>query len=229
MAYKKENGLKLYLECEIRDKNGKLLSKYKKESESLLKNFMVILQAMFNTSVIKAGPIGNQNTVYTVTVKDTSGASKSVGVGVVFYNYVGSTNYWILLPLTINAPQNDDTYGIQVGSSPSSVSRDDYMLGGKILSGSGNAQLVYGAMTVEIPDGIPPDTVFRAIRTFTNNTSDNITVYEIGLVIANQVASYQTTLPTPIYVLIARDVLTSPQTIPPGATLTVRYIFKVTA
>jgi len=229
MAYKKENGLKLYLECEIRDKNGKLLSKYKKESESLLKNFMVILQAVFNTSVIKTSPIGNQNTVYTVTVKDTSGASKSVGVGVVFYNYVSSTNYWIFLPLTINAPQNDDTYGIQVGSSPASVSRDDYMLGGKILSGSGNAQLVYGAMTVEIPDGIPPDTVFRAIRTFTNNTSDNITVYEIGLVIANQVASNQSTLPAPIYVLIARDVLTSPQTIPPGATLTVRYIFKVTA
>jgi hypothetical protein len=229
MAYKKENGLKLYLECEVRDKNGKLLSKHKQESKSLLKNFMVILQGIFNISVPKTSIPSGTNTIYTVTVKDTSGANKNVGVGLLFYYYLNQTAYFIFLPLSMNAPQNDDTYGIQVGSSPASVTRDDYMLGGKILSGSGNAQLVYGAMTVEIPDGTPPDTVFRAIRTFTNNTSDNITVYEIGLVIANLVESVGSSLLTPIYVLIARDVLTTPQTIPSGATLTVRYIFKVTA
>jgi hypothetical protein len=129
----------------------------------------------------------------------------------------------------MNAPQNDDTYGIQAGTSPASVSRDDYMLGGKILSGSGNGQLAYGSMTVESPDGTPPNTVFRAIRTFTNNTGENITVYEIGLVAANQYGYYQSSAPTPAYILVARDVLTTPQTIPSGATLTVRYIFTVTA
>ena len=229
MAYKKENGLKLYLECEVRDKNGKLLSKYKKESESLLKNFMIMLQTMFNIQILSTEIGFDVVTEYNVTVKDTSGLSKTVTLGAYMRNQYRGYGYITFLPMCMNAQQNDDTYGIQVGSSPASVSRDDYMLGGKILSGSGNGQLAYGVTTVEIPDGTPPDTVFRVIRTFTNNTSDNITVYEIGLVIANQVASNQSTLQAPIYVLIARDVLTSPQTIPPGATLTVRYIFKVTA
>jgi uncharacterized membrane protein YczE len=83
-------------------------------------------------------------------------------------------------------------------------------------------------MTVEDTDGTPPDTTFRVIRTFTNNTSSPITVYEIGLAIANAYNIGGTTIYT-YYFLIARDVLSSPQTIPAGATLTVRYIFKVTA
>jgi hypothetical protein len=229
MTYKKENGLKLYLECEVRDKNGKLLSKYKKESESLLKNFMLMLQAMFNVPKLSTEPGWDIVTTYQATVKDTSGENRNVTLGAFVRYMYGRSGYTTFLPMCMNAPQNDDTYGIQVGSSPASVSRDDYMLGGKIVSGSGNAQLVYGVMTVEIPDGTPPDTVFRAIRTFTNNTSDIITVYEIGLVVANQYGIGDNNIQTPIYVLVARDVLGTPQSIPSGATLTVRYIFKVTA
>jgi hypothetical protein len=129
-----------------------------------------------------------------------------------------------------SAPLGNDAYGIQVGSGTTAVSRDNYALATKISHGTAAGQLSYGAMTVEDTDGTPPDTVFRLIRTFTNNTTDPITVYEIGLAIANSYHPiYDSWSLTTYYFLITRDVLSAPLTVPAGATLTVRYVLKVTA
>jgi hypothetical protein len=78
---------------------------------------------------------------------------------------------------------------------------------------------MYGASTLEACDGTPPDTQFRVIRTFTNDYSSSLTVNEIGMAISANYYGY--------YFLIARDLAT--QAVPAGATLTVRYILKVTA
>jgi hypothetical protein len=168
-------------------------------------------------------PTGTINS--SVTLKDVNGASNP------FYGAYASSGTLTygsgLAPLCALAPQYNDTYGIQVGAAAVSVDRDQYALSGKIPNGTSAGQLTYGSMTVEDTDGTPPDTVFRLIRTFTNNTTGDVTVWEIGLAIANVYNNGGTFYNNNF--LIARDVLSPPQTIPAGATLTVRYIFKVTA
>ncbi len=213
---KQKANVELEVELEVRDKNGKLISVHRQQSKSLLKNFARILRTMFFA-------VGDQSSyAVSTTLTDTSGASKT------FYGaYTYGTGASGLAPICANAPSGNDTHGIQVGNSSTTVTRDDFQLGGKIANGTSAGQLSYGSMTVEDTDGTPPDTVFRLIRTFTNNTSSAITVYEIGLVIANTYISAGSRATN--YFLIARDVLSAPQSIPAGATLTVRYIFKVTA
>jgi hypothetical protein len=219
----KTANLELLIECEVRDKNGKILSVHRQKSKSLLKNFARILRTMLVPAIPTAA--GSS----TVSLTDTGGASRTL-YGAWIGSIGASPVYAGLYPMCVGAPLGNDAYGILVGTGASAVSRDDYQLGGKIANGSGNGQLSYGAMTVEDTDGTPPDTTFRLIRTFTNNTSSSITVYEIGLVIANCYQPPSSSLsPTTYYFLIARDVLSAPQSIPAGATLTVRYIFTVTA
>ncbi len=196
--------LQLELECEVRDKNGKLISKHRQVSKSLLKNFALALKG------IMAGSVQSKN----VNLKDTSGTSRA-------YPYMSTSTLYLL---AVNAGQGNQGYGILVGSGTTPVSRDDYKLVSQIAHGSDVGQLSYGAVTVEDPDGTPPDTVFRVIRTFTNNTTESITVSEIGLAFYEYDASAYT-----LCFLIARDVLSTSQSVPSGATLTVRYIFKVTA
>jgi hypothetical protein len=211
----KTANLDLILECEIRDKNGKLISIHRQPSKSLLKNFARMLRTMLNNA-IPTGAISS-----TVTLKDVNGASNP------FYGAFIAGGTSGLAPLCALAPQYDDSYGIQVGAAATSVDRDQYQLSGKIPNGTSAGQLTYGSMTVEDTDGTPPDTTFRLIRTFTNNTTGDVTVWEIGLAIANTIDNYGSFSSNKF--LTARDVLSSPQTVPAGATLTVRYIFKVTA
>jgi len=106
-----------------------------------------------------------------------------------------------------------------VGTGTTSVTRDDYTLEAQIPHGFGDNQLVYGEVTVEDVDGSPPDSIWRVLRTFTNESDATITVTEIGLIALVQGQP----------VLIARDVLDTPQDVPVFATLTVRYVFTVTA
>ncbi len=204
----KKNGnvnLQLVLECEVRDKNGKLISKHQQASKSLLRNFALALRGLMYGGATNGS----------VTLTDTGGAGRG------YPNLMNQAS----AVFSVNAGTGNDNYGIQVGVGTTGVTRGDYKLENKIPNGSGAGQLSYGASTIETPDGTPPDTTFRVIRPFTNNSNASITVNEIGLVFYE----YQGTSPNDVYFMIARDVLSSPQSVPSGATLTVRYMFKVTA
>jgi hypothetical protein len=195
--------LKLMLELEVRDKNGKLLEKRSRTCHSFLKNFAWFVYAFFAAT--------------NVTRTNTGGGSAT------FYGSRAVTITGENSPMKCNAASADDSFGIQVGSGTTPVSRDDYALATKISHGTAAGQLAYGTMTIETVNGTPPESQFRIIRTFSNSTADAITVYEIGLAISNRWADVETKF------LIARDVLSAPVTVPAGATLTIRYIFKVTA
>jgi hypothetical protein len=203
MGKGKNVNVNVQIETEIRDKDGKLIKKSRQEAHSLLKNFACFLYALLGAT--------------SVTRNNTSGSSAT------FYGSFTVTSAGTEHPLSCAAPSGDDSFGIQVGTSDTAVTRDDYKLGSKISHGSGSGQLAYGSMTVEAVDGTPPASRFRVIRVFSNNTTETITVKEIGLAIRNVWMSLNQAF------LIARDVLTSPQDVPSGATLTVRYIFEVTA
>jgi len=204
--------LDLFYEIEVRDKNGNLMSKRTGRSRSLVRNFALMLRGLMAGNL--GGVVSKSEWDSKVTVTATDGTT---------FQYPSMTSS----PNDSNADsameasalERTDSYGIAVGTGSTAVTRDDYKLESQVADGFADGQMVYGKTTVEDVNGDPPSSVFRIIRTFTNEGSTTITIYEIGLIVKAQDK----------YVLIARDVLGTAQDVPAGATLTVRYIFKVTA
>ena len=212
--------LDLFYEIEVRDKNGNLISKRKGRSKSLLRNFALMLRGLM------AGNIYGVISGTTLNVKVTVTARDGTTLNYPSFRYDPPSDHPELnapSAMEVSAMERNDKYGILVGTGTAPVTKDDYDLNSQIPDGFADGQMVHGKTTVEDVNGDPPSSVFRIIRTFTNEGSSTITVYEIGLVARVNENS------TVKYVLIARDVLDTPQDVPAGATLTVRYIFKVTA
>ena len=204
--------LDLFYELEVRDKNGKLISKRRSRSKSLLRNFALMLRGLMAGNL--GGVISKSNWDSKVTVTATDGTTFQ-------YPSMNSSpnNMDADSAMEASALERTDEYGVVVGTGSTAVTRDDYKLESQVPDGFADGQLVHGKTTVEDVNGDPPSSVFRIIRTFTNEGSTTISIYEIGLIVKAQNK----------YVLIARDVLDTAQDVPAGATLTVRYIFKVTA
>jgi hypothetical protein len=198
-----------YWEIEIRDKNGKLLECKRFKSHSWLRQFIDWLRMC-------ALQLQTSTTVYTMTINDVTGTARTVP-------YNGS-NYPGAFCMGYNAPANTSVYGLVVGSGDAPNSTTTYALASQIVHGSGSGQLIHNATTVEAvtnPSG--GDFQFRVIRTFTNNSGASVTVKEIGIY-----GNLRDTGNADRSFCIARDVLPSPSSIPDGATMTLRYITKIT-
>lgn len=205
----KKAKIRLLYEVEVRDKNGKILSKEKRESQSLLTAFLKWLYTWLTTS---DGAVGGS----TQTLNDTGNQGRTIP-------YTGATTYmgrlggWLgLAAQSLN--------GIVVGSGTTAVTPADPALVTQLAQGTGANQLVHGAQSVEAVSVVALVSSVRSTRTFTNNSAGAITVREIGW----YWVQYDTG-PAVRYFCGARDVLVTPQTVPIGATLTVRYTFSVTA
>jgi len=203
--------LDLFYEVEVRDKNGKTISKTAGKSKSLVRNFALLIRGLMAGNI--AGVVSGSRWNTKVKVADTAGNT---------FNFPALPSYQepenAPSVMEASALERTDHYGIVVGSGTTPPTRDDYKLEAQIPDGMNEGQIIYGKTTVEDVNGNPPESVFRVIRTFTNDTPNTITVREIGIVVRAQGRN----------VLIARDVLDTPQDVPPAATLTVRYIFKIT-
>jgi hypothetical protein len=204
---------KAVIEFEVRDKDGNLLQKGKLPAKSWVGNIIGLISSLLSMWNSTSSATG---TWYTTSpsrsdMLDTSNNARGLYLGA---QGGGST-------LGGSAPTGDTTAGILVGNSDTPVIIGQYNLQYLINHGTGSGQLSYGATTVE---SITKDTtwLFRVIRTFTNNSGASITVKEIGLFVRLGHSS------SPYYFscMLARDVLTSPITIPNGSTLTVRYIIS---
>lgn len=194
--------IKIKFKISIFDKHGRLVDSVEKECKSFLRNFALILRGLFE---------GYDNTV---TLKDTGGSTFG-------YPRANGACYDFL---NIRADIGIDTFGIQVGTGTGSVSRDDYQLEALIPCGSGDGELDYRETVVSDVDGSPPASEFTVSRQFDNNGSVDVTINEVGLVAEVQGADS-------LYhdVLIARDVLSTPKTVPAGGSVTVTYTIRVTA
>jgi hypothetical protein len=193
---------KAVVEFEVRNKDGKLIQKGKFPAKSWVGNIIRLLNALWN---IWAGTTYMSTYVYnTPTVLlDTSNTARVLSFAGASGTYGGE------------APAGDTSAGILVGTSDTPVSLAQTNLLGLIANGTGAGQLSYGATVVE---DLTIDTTyyFKIIRTFTNNSGASITVREIGLFLKPREWSF----------MFARDVPTSPITIPNGSTLTLRYIIS---
>jgi hypothetical protein len=196
---------KAVIEYEVRDKNGKLLSRGKLPAKSWVGNIIGLLSSLIYGGTCPS--TGGAGYPYSARADMTATDGASQGI----------TIYGISVIVGGNAGAGIDTYGILIGSSDTPVAIGQYILGSKIAHGTSSGQMSYGTTTVE---ALTKDTTwqFRVVRTFTNNSGATITVRELGLFI-------QVTNPTK-QVMLARDVLPSPVTVPNGSTLTVRYIIS---
>jgi hypothetical protein len=200
----------LWYEVELRDRNGKVVKRFKRKSDSWLVGFVKLLKSLFyqryNTSVV----YGN------VTAEDGSTANPPCD-----YTPTGYT-FSVLYPCC-RGDAGDVTHGIAVGNSDTPNTLTTYALGSKISHGNGSGQLLYGAVTIEDVTNPSGNILqFRIIRVFTNSSGADVTVKEFGLLCRIYTPNGHKNI------LLARDVLTTPITIPDGYSLTLRYIVKIT-
>jgi len=227
VSKKKEANLTVEYEIEVRDRDGKLIDTrkgkprilLKSESKSLLKNFALALRLIF------MGKHGESITG-NVTGQDGNPATFYGSA----YGYYNSTNWCEATVFSINADDDDDSYGIVVGQGTTPPTPDDYTMQSKIAHGTGSGQLDYGPHTfldVVVNDN---ESSFKVSRVFTNNSGAVVNVQELGIIVYQYIyfrVSNTIKASNEIKFLILRDVLGSPVSVPDGATLTVRYTFKV--
>jgi hypothetical protein len=124
-----------------------------KKANTLVRGFYDILFGRFSTAT---------------TVVDTSGSSAS--------DYAHSQDY------SVGAVSGDTSNGIVVGTSTSPVSIMDFRIGSLIEHGIGAGQLLYGSVGFTPIEIIGNMIRFQINRLLTNNSGNDITVNEVGLV-----------------------------------------------
>jgi len=189
-------------EVEVRDKNGKLLSHEKGICKSFVANFISWLSIWFS--------ITTPNTeASAININDTGNSSRAIPIqGSAYQGYYG----------TFSGAIGVTAFGIVIGSGNTPTTISDIALTTLITHGTGAGQLVYNAQTQEPVSVVAPNAGVRATRTFTNNGSASVTAYEFGWYFSQ----YDTTGSQRFFCMM-HDLFTTPQTVPVGATMTVRY------
>jgi len=202
---------RLLYEYEVKDKNGKIIKKGKGRSHSWLKIMLWILKAYFATRYHSLTGSANED------IPDETGVTHP------FPKHDNVAPPSFDMSLSALGADSDTTQGIVVGNDDTPNTPDQYGLNSKIEHGNGAGQLIYGAMTVESLTS-PSDGTwqFRAIRAFTNNSGADVIVKEIGFLVKIKDKNE-----TPASFCLIRDVLSTPITVPDGASFTWRYIFQV--
>jgi len=160
---------------------------YRQKANTLLKQFFQLLERQFRQS--------------SVTVKRVDGTLDSG-------NYDANT-------FAINAGENNNDYGIVIGSGSTAVNKcSDYALENKL-------NLDCSAVTVNSTTCDNEKIELSAYRSFTNNTGSDVTIREVGLYCAGTSTSY-------IH-CIDRTVLSEPITLQNGKTVKIMYMIRYVA
>ncbi len=159
------SGIKLKYCFEIRDtKTGKLVRKTRKRiCKSFVIGFMKHLEA------VMAHPYGTSPS--NVSLADTGGTTRSL------YPFSSVANTF-----AVEAPGNDNNYGILVGTGTDTVTTSDHALQTKIAHGSGSGQLNHGSCVVGGAVDAGSGCTLTISRQFGNASGDTITIRELGLI-----------------------------------------------
>lgn len=184
----------------IKDKNGKIIKQSKwTPCHSFLKQFLQTLESMFC----------NAN----MTVKDTGGTNRTI-----IRN--GTTRAFLIY---ITAGDNDDNFGIVVGTGTTSPTNTDFQLETQITHGVGAGQLDYGAHSTTTTTVVGNNVDFVVSRDLYNGSGSTITVTEIGIYTRSE-----NTVAVSCYFCSIRDVLTASQDVLNTQTLTIQYTLRTT-
>jgi hypothetical protein len=193
---------------------------YRGESRSLLQNFAKIFAAIMsspgNTPLNTSGAI----TSTTVTKPDGTPATIYGEWYATTFGRGGGTH------IAMNAADNDDTYGIVVGTGTATVTPTDYKLASQIPHGTGSGQLDYDTHTVA-SSYTSSSSYVEISRVFVNRSGGDVVVREVGLIARNYFKD-DGAVRNDVKYLIARDVLPSPVRVKNLGSLTVRYRISLT-
>jgi hypothetical protein len=157
------SGMKLKYWFEIRDsKTGKLLKRTRKRNcRSFVIGFMKHLE------FVLAHAYGT--TPDPVSTPDSTGSSQTIS-----NNNVSNT-------CACEAPGNDSSYGILVGTGTTAVTTSDYAVETQITHGSGGGQLNHGACVVGGAVDAGSGCTLTISRQFGNASGSQITIRELCL------------------------------------------------
>jgi len=185
-----------------------ILIKFKiKVQGKFVKNFIDFLHHGFNES--------NDNVI------DTSGNSKAVMVNSDYHESDAHRDTY--RPLGVDAPQDDHSFGIQVGSSDIAYSYDQYSLQSRYP----NSELKH--YDCQVLDIIEETDRFKIPirRAFENVTDTTKSIREVGLVALNHRVVGGITVRSDVKFMILRDVLPTPIDLNPGDIVTITVYIVV--
>jgi len=197
----------------VRDKDGKVIRKYKQKSHSPTANFIGLMLPLtwYNTT-------GNSWTITTIS-----------NTNITYIPYLTDAGYDISYP---NNEVNHNTYviNILVGSGSQSNPYSAYSLNAPISNGSGTGQLLYSSIST--PTGITingNEAYFIISQSYTNQSGGTITISEVGIILNLNIYNGNSNLATSGNVLMWYDVLSSPISVGSGQQAVIYYTFSVNA
>jgi len=201
----------------VKDKDGKVIKKYKQKSHSPTSNFIGLMLPL-----TWYHETGNSWTI-TNTSNSTSSYTPTItgnGGGVIYPNS-GYNN-------------NDYIVNILVGSGSQSNSYNAHNLNAPISNGSGTGQLLYSTLSTPTNITINGNQAYFIIsQTYTNQSGSTITISEVGIIlnlITEAASSYSPSTSTVVgNTLVWYDVLSSPISVANGQSITIYYTFSVNA
>jgi len=190
-----------YIEVLVFDKEGRVVQQGRHPMRSFLNNFLKFFEAFSKSDG--------------VSITDTGGTARTIyGSGVGYQSRLGGL-----------APDNDDSYGILVGSGTTPVDLTQIRLASKITHGTATGQLDYDAVSVDdlgLDTSVtPPVYRFRLCRTFKNLSTASVTITEVGIAVRTRQGGDD------LRFLISRDLLPTSYTVPAGGSAAVIVTVEV--
>jgi len=197
----------------VRDKDGKVIKKYKQKSHSPTANFigLMIPLTWYNVTGNSWTFTTTSNTTFTYQP-----TLVSIGYGVTYPNNVSNYNTYII--------------NIMVGSGSYSNPYSAYNLNAPITNGSGVGQLLYSSISTPTSITINGSQAYFIIsQSYTNQSGGTINITEIGIILNLNISSSTTYKHTSGNVLVWYDVLSSPISVSNGQSIVIYYTFSVNA
>ena len=220
----KEEPVRGFIEVDVRDSEGRVVQRGRHEMRSFVNNLLRMLEGFMRA--VGGVALEFWGVVASTTVIALDGSSQTTWIE----RYAPDSYYGGGTPMALKAGDNDDSYGIIVGSGTTTVTLDQYSLASKIPHGTGAGQLDYDPVTVEdlgLDTSVsPPVYRLRVIRAFKNLSGGDVSISEVGLV-ARAYWKDSGGLRQDIKYLIARDVLPTSYTVPNGGSATVAVTVEV--
>ncbi len=200
-----------FIECEVTDKNGKVIQTLKQRSHSWVRNaYNLLLSQMASKDLKDTGLFG----VGYLSIKDAYGAIKTGSAKI-------STDGHESITYGYRANAASISHGITVGSGTNAESFEDYVLQTPIAEGTGAGRLNHALMDVPSKSWSAPTFTITWIRYLNNNSGGNVGVNEVGLGTSGKLSASA-------YFMTSRDKLASTVTVPDTGQLKVTYTIQLT-
>jgi hypothetical protein len=175
----------------------------------------VFLNLVYGMTYVAAGGTGPSVSLHDTS--DTERALVKVTPGGT-PNYAGETT---VMPL--KSAENDDTYGIVIGTDNTTPTNDDYNLLAQVAHGSGSGEMLHGPHSVVAPYEDGQSIKYELSRTFNNQSGAAITLREIGMITRAHYGGYNSN--TFALLLVARDVFSDVE-VGDEETVQITYVFE---